>query len=299
MRVRLLALLSAVALFLLAAAPAHAESDGTLRQGFSYLALGDSVPFGYSPLVNPADPDNFIGYPELVAKSLHLQGANAACPGEATGGFLSLSGADNGCRGFRFHFNLPLHVSYAGTQMAFALAYLHMHPKTRLVTLMLGANDAFVFLRAHPECAPTPPPTSCLPLLGALFTTIGANLNTILSNLRSAGYAGLIVAVTYYALNYAAPSVAGTVALNGTMIGAAQASGALVASGFNAWQAKSLAPPANGDSCLAGLRIVTPTGCDVHPTLLGHQLLADAVIQTIAGSCSADEAAVCLDKNND
>ncbi len=292
MRVRLLAVFSAVALFVLAGVPASATSEG-----HGYLALGDSVPFGFSPLLNPNDASNFIGYPEIVAQRLNIEDVNAACPGETTAGFLSLTGTDNGCRGFRFFFKLPLHVSYAGTQMEFALGYLRTHHDTRLVTLMLGANDAFVFLQQHPECVPTPPPASCLPLLGALFATINANLNTILSNLRSTGYTGLIVAVTYYALNYAAPSAAGTIALNDTMIGAAEANGGLIASGFSAWQATSLALPANGDSCLAGLRIVTLKGCDVHPTRLGHELLADAVIQTIAASCPAETAVGCLNRH--
>jgi hypothetical protein len=47
MRVRLFALLSAVALFVIAAVPASATSEG-----HGYLALGDSVPFGFNP--NPA-----------------------------------------------------------------------------------------------------------------------------------------------------------------------------------------------------------------------------------------------------
>src|SRR5438552_19021089 len=122
---------------LVAAVPASAASEG-----HSYLALGDSVPFGFNP--DPAlwsHAGNFIGYPEIVARALNIEDVNATCPGEATGGFLSLTGTDNVCRPYRSAF--PLHVSYSGTQVAFATAYLKSHPRTRLVTLTLGANDAF------------------------------------------------------------------------------------------------------------------------------------------------------------
>src|SRR5712664_1550002 len=185
MRVRLLALVSAVALFVVVAAPAHAGTDGTQSQGFSYLALGDSVPFGFSPLLNPADADNFIGYPEVVADRLHLQDVNATCPGEATGGFLSLTGTDNVCRPYRAA--VPLHVKYSGTQMAFAIAYLKSHPKTRLVTLTLGANDLF---RWQKDCAAGASVGTCPLGLFGMLAVMQANLNTILGAIRATGYTG-------------------------------------------------------------------------------------------------------------
>jgi lysophospholipase L1-like esterase len=295
MRVRLFALLLGLTLFGFVAQPASATSEG-----HSYLALGDSVPFGYSPLVNPNNAANFVGYPEIVAQRLNIEEVNAACPGEATGGFLSLTGIDNGCRTFRFFFNAPLHVAYAGTQMDFALGYLRSHRNTRLVTLMLGANDTFVFQRSHPECFGPVPPPACAALTAAVLGTIEANLSTIFSQLRSTGYTGLIVALTYYALNYAIPAFRdGAIALNMQMILAANADShdVLVASGFSAWEATALAAPANGDPCLAGLRIITPSECNVHPTLLGHELLAGAIVQTIAESCPANSAIGCLNRN--
>src|SRR5258708_4220893 len=115
MRVRIIALLGAAALVLLGAVPASAAEGG---QGLSYLALGDSVPFGFNPLADARNASNFVGYPEIVAKQLSLEDVNAACSGEATGGFLSLTGTDNLCRPYRSAF--PLHVSYSGPQMEFA-----------------------------------------------------------------------------------------------------------------------------------------------------------------------------------
>lgn len=287
MRVRVLALLSALALFGLAAIPASAGSEG-----HDYLALGDSVPFGFNPLVNPNDSSNFVGYPEIVAQRLDINDVNATCPGEATGGFLSLTGTDNVCRPYRAAF--PLHVEYNTSQMDYALRYLTGHRDTRLITLTLGAND---FFRFQKDCAVGPTFGTCALGLGGVLATMEANLATIFSEIRSTGYTGLIVAVTYYALNYSDPtSAGGALLLNAQMIGAGSTFGVKVASGFNAWA--PVAATAGGDSCAAGLLIrISPTKCDVHPTPAGRDLLAAAVIKTVAASCPAHDAIECLDVN--
>ncbi len=294
MRVRVFALLSAAALFVLAAVPASASSEG-----HSYLALGDSVPFGFNP--NPAlwpDAANFIGYPEIVAQRLNIEDVNASCPGEATGGFISLTGTDNGCRGYRFALHDPLHVSYSGTQLAFATAYLMTHPRTRLVTLTLGANDFFhlehVCIAAH-----TGNPAAIAKCvsdgLPALFGTMAANLDAIFDALRATGYTGLIVAVTYYALDYS--DVSGAALLNAPMQAEAKAHDALVADGIAAWAPVA----AGGSSCAAGLLLPAfppgSPGCDVHPTPLGRDLLAGAVVKAIADSCPAASPIGCLDRS--
>jgi len=298
MRLRLFSLLSAAALFMLGAVPASATSEG-----HDYLALGDSVPFGFSPPLNPNDAHNFVGYPEIVAQGLDVKDVNAACPGEATGGFLLLTGTDNVCRPYRASF--PLHVEYQVSQMDFTLRYLTGHRDTRLITLTLGANDVFhlqnVCDAAHPG-DPTAFAACVNQALPAVLATMRANLNTILSQIRATGYDGLIVAVTYYALNYSDPaSVAGSLALNAQMSAAAAVNGALVASGFTAWQAAAFANGAGGDSCKAGLLIVKstlPLKCDVHPTPLGRDLLANAVLNSVASSCPAHDARACLHLNN-
>lgn len=288
MRVRLFALLSAAALFVLAAVPASASSEG-----HSYLALGDSVPFGFNP--NPAlwsNAANFTGYPEIVAQRLNIEDVNATCPGEATGGFISLTGTDNVCRGYRFFLHEPLHVSYSGTQLAFATGYLTTHPRTRLVTLTLGAND---FFRFQKDCMAGPTVGTCPLGVGGVLATMKANLNTIFGALRATGYTGLIVALTYYSLDY--HDTSGAMLLNGPMIAAAAAHGVLVADGLGAWAATA----AGGSSCTAGLLLPPfppdPSPCDVHPTPLGRDLLAGAVVSTIAASCPAESAIGCLDRS--
>src|SRR5664280_2567755 len=84
------------------AIPASASPpDDRADSAGSYLALGDSVAFGYNPLLDPrSGPAQYVGYPDLVARALHLRETNAACPGEATGGFTNRrSDNDNGCDG--------------------------------------------------------------------------------------------------------------------------------------------------------------------------------------------------------
>ena len=293
MRVRLLALFSAIALFVLGAVPASATSEG-----HGYLALGDSVAFGFHPLPvsDRSDAHNFIGYPEIVAQRLNIEDVNAACSGEATGGFIDPQGLDNSCRGYRAVW--PLHVSYSGTQLAFAESYLKANPRTRLVTLNLDANDFFRLI-SGPSTDFWPPSTCYTPnFVMYLQTCAIQNLETILAGIRSTGYTGLIVVMTYYALDYSDPQgLFVSSLLNGAMIAAAAHSDrVLVASGFDAW--KPVAMAVGGSSCTAGLLIPLPDGtCDVHPTPAGRALLAGAIVQTIADSCPAHDPIGCLDRN--
>ncbi len=295
MKARVFAVLSAAVLCVIAAIPASASSEG-----ISYLALGDSVPFGFSPVPTLwPNASNFIGYPEIVAQRLNIEDVNATCPGEATGGFLSLTGTDNSCRPFRSHF--PLHVAYSTSQMDFAVAYLKAHPRTRLVTLTLGANDLFHLQKVCTDEF-KPDLSAIAACVGAgiptVLGTIATNLSIIFAGLRSTGYKGLIVAVTYYSQTY--PDTSGSDLLNSPMVGVANAYGASIASGVEAWRATATA--AGGSSCAAGLLLpafppTTPPTCDVHPTPLGRDLLAGAVINAIAATCPAETALGCLNRS--
>lgn len=286
-------LLCAVGLSLVGAVPAQATSEG-----HGYLALGDSVAFGTDPNRDPRVASNMVGYPDYVASMLNIGEVNASCPGEATGGFISLTGLDNVCRPYRFFFNLPLHVSYSGSQLAFAESYLEANPRTRLVTIDLGANDVFVLegrvCGGDPACIAAGLPTT--------LANIEANLETIFKGLRATGYTGLIVALTYYSLQY--PDTTGAQALNAPIITAAQKYGVFIADGLAAFAGAASAPAnppgAAGTTCAAGLTIVdlttSPISCNVHPTQLGHQLLAKAIVKAIAASCQGS-AIGCLDRN--
>ena len=278
-RLRAAVVATAVASF--AAVFWSAGSSAVASNGRLYLALGDSVPFSFiaGAGFGYVNAHNFVGYPDDTAQQVGFQLTNAACPGEATTGFLSGTGADNGCRGFRS--SAPLHVAYAGTQMAFAESFLRAHPSTQLVTIMLGANDLFLLQKA---CAGV---ISCvISGLPATLATIVADMDTILGNLRATGYKGVLEVVNYYSLDYTdATGTAITTLLNGAETGPAAAHGAVVANVFSAFSAAAAA--AGGVTCHAGLLNATPGNpatCDVHPSQSGHDVIAQVVESTYFAS---------------
>jgi lysophospholipase L1-like esterase len=252
----------------------------------TYLALGDSVAFGYVPPNAVPAPNylvahSFVGYPEFLAQSLNERVSNASCPGETTASMLVAGAQSNGCEnapgspvGYATLF--PLHVQYRGTQMDYALQYLHAHKHTRLITIDIGANDAFLCQETTADHC-----TSGAELQG-VANTIATNLATIFHDLRvDAGYTGPIVALTYYSLSYSDPAaVASTQFLDSVIANAATASGGIVADGFAAFRGPSLA--VGGDACAAGLLIKLPDGtCNIHPSPAGQRLLAAAIAKAI------------------
>jgi lysophospholipase L1-like esterase len=253
-------------------------------RGGDYLALGDSVAFGYRPpqVTAPAaylDPAHFTGYPSVVARELGLTVVNASCPGETTASMINTAAPSNGCEnspdshpGYR-QVN-PLHVAYAGSQLAFAVGFLQQHPDTKLVSIDIGVNDLDL-------CLDTTPDRCTGPDFQRTLARVGANLDTILAALRGqAGYRGQIVVLTYYAADYRdSAGVSQIEALNAVLSRQGERSGARIASGFAAFQA---AAGPSGDTCAAGLRIKLPAGgCDAHPSALGQDLLASAVVTVI------------------
>jgi lysophospholipase L1-like esterase len=256
----------------------------------TYLALGDSVAFGFVPSQampppNYRDAHSFVGYPEDVAQALRIGVSNASCPGETTDSMLVAGAQSNGCEnslgspiGYRTQF--PLHVQYQGTQMEYALKYLAVHRHTRLVTINIGANDAFL-------CQDTTASHCTSPAdLQALVREIQANLTAIYTQIRDvAHYQGLLVALTYYSLSYTSPAAeAGTQLLDSVIASVTKAFGGKVADGFTAFEGPSAA--FGGDPCAAGLLIKLPDGsCNIHPSPAGHLLLAQA-IEDVVGALS-------------
>jgi lysophospholipase L1-like esterase len=242
----------------------------------SYLALGDSVPFGFRGGLSTAykDATSFVGYPELVGKNLGLEVINATCPGETTASFLDATAPSNGCEngpgsdaGFRDSF--PLHVAYDSPdqpQMEYALETLRRTEDVRLITVQIGANDGFLCQ------ATTADHCQSAAELQGIGQAIQTNLGKILSTLRGAGhYDGEIVVVNYYALDYDSPLATASSLMNAVIAGVASANGATVADAFTAFQ--KAAAGSGGNAVTAGL--VLPN--DVHPSEKGQRLLADTV----------------------
>jgi hypothetical protein len=128
-------------------ASAEASSAAPIAAGSGYLALGDSVPFGYIDSGAVPAPDyhlasGFVGYPELVAEALGLDAENASCPGETTASFINPSAQSLGCENEEagtpagaYRVRYPLHASYTGSQLDYALSYLSTHKNVSLVSL--------------------------------------------------------------------------------------------------------------------------------------------------------------------
>ena len=255
-------------------APLAAAED--VPRNTRYLALGDSIAFGYNPLVIPVNLDKYVGYPEIVSDALHRKIANASCFGESSGSFLVLHAPDTGCAQWRAA--LPLKVSYSGTQMQYALDYLRANvKKTDLITIDIGVNDLGVLLASCKfdlTCA-----SNGLP---GTLAAYAQNLATIFGGIRAAGYTGPIVAVTPYAANYNDPvEVSGLIALDGVLAQVASAFDVQVADAFTAFLVADI--PFGNDSCAAGLLIKLPNGtCDIHPSFAGQTLIAQTVVSLIA-----------------
>jgi lysophospholipase L1-like esterase len=243
------------------------------------LGLGDSVVFGFITQAGFAygNPNNFIGFPEKYGQPLRLDVTNPACPGETSGSLISTANQDNGCQAFRA--GAPLHVAYTGSQLDYATAFLGKHRDTKLVTLLVGANDGFILQK---QCNFVP---ACIQAgLPALLFHLGRNLDTIYAALKHAGFHGTLVGVTYYSLNYNDPAGTGLVQLlNATISQHTLAAGGVVADAFTAFRAAASGPFAAGNTCKAGLLNATPNPaqqftCDVHPSQSGQDLLSQTVV---------------------
>jgi hypothetical protein len=163
-------------------------------------------------------------------------------------------------------------VQYKGTQMDYVLKYLAVHRHTVLVTIDIGANDAFLCQETTADQC-----TSQAELQG-LVQQLTANLTAIYTQIRDvAHYQGPLVALAYYSLSYSSPAAEqGALLLNSVITAVTTAFGGTIADGFGAFQKASQA--FGGDPCAAGLLIKLPDGtCNIHPSPRGHLLLAQAI----------------------
>jgi lysophospholipase L1-like esterase len=274
--------LAGLLLYLSSAAPARAASPSqpTYLQP-TYLALGDSLAFGYSqakfnslfPNENPAAYDT--GYVDdfgKVLKLLHprLHIVNDGCPGETTDSLI------NGPCAYQLSF--PLHHPYVGgpssSQLSDALAYLAAHPgAVNPITIDIGANDALGLIegtcKLQPVCIAAGAP--------AVFAHIGANLGQILGALRAAAPNAQIIVLGLY--NPFGSKIPGgnelTAALNQVMAGVAASVRARFADPLPVFN-----PPGFLEQptiCLL-TNMCTPLR-DIHPTDLGYAALAGLALR--------------------
>jgi lysophospholipase L1-like esterase len=273
--------------------------DGRDDRNQPYLALGDSVPFGFMPLpgFEAVNASNFVGYADVVGRELDLTTVNGSCPGETSGSFLDSFISDNGCLAFRFdprqlparEARFPLHTAYESTQGAFAVDFVKANPRTRLVTIQLGANDLFLLAG---RCVDVGRPLEeCLNErnVGLTLLNVEQNVLAVISNLRAAGYRRQIVIINYYPLDLNDQLFTGVIrGLNLALADAAARGGAIVADTFTPFERAAMAPFAAMSPCRAGLLKANPLSdplkeptCDVHPSQSGHQLIATAIVRAL------------------
>ncbi|HUQ92958.1 MAG TPA: GDSL-type esterase/lipase family protein [Bryobacteraceae bacterium] len=282
-----------VATLTLLTIPAFAANE----KNSTYLALGDSISYGFNPVLLLSQPSglseaSFVGYPEIAAQALNLMQprklastslVNASCPGETSASFLDTSARDNGCNqphigpsgpeGPPFKYSGLMHTSYNGSQINFALSQLRSNKSIDLVTLSIGGNDLLLVMQDC-QAQTTLPFDVCVG--GRLPSVLGdfaRNLSTILTSIRN-NYSGKVVVVNIYSPSPNPLFVYAVQQLNG-VIQQVSAPPVKIADAFQAFQ--NFGP----DPCPVLVIPISPTSCDVHPSLIGQGVLAATVLSQI------------------
>jgi lysophospholipase L1-like esterase len=258
------ALALAVAALALLSAPAVGASSAVTGPKQHYLALGDSLAFGFQP-----DGDVAHGYVTDLFAVLQGEGTkdvtDYGCPGETSSTFIS-----GGC---------PFAPS-GFVQLAAAVAFLQARAgKVSPVTLDIGANDVLRDID----------PTTCTVntvQFNSDLATLDANLTgTILPALREAltvngRVTGSIVMMNYYDpyQNVCPNSVPFVQTLDEHL--ASDSSGfAFIVDVFTAFGGSGVPNP---DLCgFTWMCTPPPLGPNIHPTDEGYRVIADTFAATI------------------
>jgi lysophospholipase L1-like esterase len=247
----------------------------------TYLALGDSLAFGYSKakfesLKAAGEPAAAYdtGYVDDFARALAfvepgVQVVNDGCPGETTESFIH-----GPCE---YSLAYPLHHAYAGgtssSQLSDALAVIAAHPgAVNPITIDIGANDALGVIEetcdSKAPCIEEHAP--------ALFAHIAANLGYILAQLHAAAPSARIIVLGLY--NPFGETIPGADALT-AKLNELESS---VAAGVGARFADPL-PLFDPSGALEAPTICLLTNMcfdqDIHPTDLGYAVLGGLVLK--------------------
>jgi lysophospholipase L1-like esterase len=240
-----------------ASSNSSAQPNWHVRLKQHYLALGDSLAFGFQP-----NGDFTHGYVTDLFNKLHEEGVkdvlNLGCPGETSSTFIK-----GGCPA-------PGAPPLPYTQLAAAVAFLQVHAgKVSPVTLDIGAND--VLRDNKPNCAVD------VSGFNADLATLDTNLKgTILPALQGAltvdgRVTGNIVMMNYYdpLQNFCPNTVPFTQKLNRHLAADVQGFGSIV----------------NVFRSFGGAKIPNPNICtytwicskyqDIHPMNKGYSVIAE------------------------
>ncbi len=292
------------AALLIALVPAT-QAAATTSSPPTYLALGDSLAYGYHaaqfaseyPNINPASFN--AGYVDDFGAGLkflnpNLQIINDGCPGETSTTLIYGSGVPGYCAGGPTGTPFPyfwLHHPYgASSQLGDALAVLAANPKVTAITLDIGSNDVLQFLE-H-TCGFPVTFTCSNAQIGAEFSTVVGNVYYILSTLHAAAPTAKIVDLGLYNPYPAVlPAPGGDYlvaqlnnALASVVSAVPNASFANPEPVFN--PAGYNGQPETGDipaicaftaMCPGGTYNPTSPSADIHPTTLGYGVLAAVI----------------------
>jgi lysophospholipase L1-like esterase len=229
----------------------------------NYLALGDSVAYGFQP-----NFDLTNGYADKLAGWLQRFGSqqlvNMSCPGETSGSMLR-----GGCR-LRFISK----AAYEGTQTEGAVAFIRANRgRVSPVTLTIGANDIIDTLGR--DCSEN------VPAFRARLLQFDRNLNTILGRLTEAldGQGDLILTTYYNPYQDACPNSTRSLRqLNGHITALARRHGARVVDIFPAFA---------GRTC--DYTWMCSRSRDIHPTSAGYQVIAERILAVEFGEAMTEE----------
>ena len=296
--------LALTALGALALAPAA----GAKGVGSTYLALGDSLAYGYHQAQfeeeleakGYVEPANFNdGYVDDFGAALgllnpRLKTINDGCPGETTETMIEGSGVygPEYCAGGPTGSPFPkafLHHAYPGTQLEDALA-VAKEPGVRTITLDIGANDILQFLSY--TCGFPATFTCSQEQIEAEIGHVTTNVGYILAQLRAAAPKAKIIFVSQYnpyptVLKPEGTGDATVEALNGALKSVATTYGVRFANTARVINfAGTHGGPEAGDiptvcaftaMCPGGEFNPASPNADIHPTKAGYAAMAGVV----------------------
>jgi lysophospholipase L1-like esterase len=230
-----------------------------------YLALGDSITYGFQPdKANGAPPSAFdTGYVDVFAARLRklspkIQVVNYGCPGESTVTFTR-----GGCPWLAE--GNKLHDAFRGSQLKAALSVLRAHPgQVSPITLTLWGND-LAPLSEKGKRAPS------------AIASVASRLNSILQRLRVAAPTAEIIVTGAWnpevdQLKQTQPLYR---SLDAAIARAAAASRVRVAKTFAAFNGPGSFGRQRARLC--ALTFLCSKG-DVHPTNAGYRAMAGAFL---------------------
>jgi lysophospholipase L1-like esterase len=262
-------------LVLVAAAGASAAPPVYQAPQSYYLALGDSIAYGFQSAKAAAGlpPSRFdTGYVDVFAARLRalapkIKVVNYSCPGESAESFV-----EGGCAGRAAV--RRLHDEYAGTQLEAALSFLRAHPgQVSPITLTLWGNDLFN------DFAP-----ACTGDLGCIrshasagLARFASRLASIVNRLRAAAPNAeiLLTGAWNVDVEHLAQSDPLFRAIDAAIARAAAAGRARVADMYPVFS--PMGAPARAKALICARTLICSKG-DVHPTDAGYRAMAAAFL---------------------